>query len=124
MKKTVDDSDEVPSKDKWKIFSKRGPHMIHLNTNSVLSKIDELRVIAKKSKAAVIGVPELDATVLDGEINIDGYEVMRSDRNRHGGGVACYVRNDISFNVKTDFSDEIENIFFDVLLPTLKQSPF
>ena len=98
--------------------------MIHLNINSVLSKTDELRVVAKKSKAAVIGVTEskLDATVLDGEVNIDGYEVKRSDRNRHGGGVACYVRNDISFNVRSDFSDEIDNIVFDMLLP--KTKPF
>ena len=108
VEKTVDDSDEVPSEDKWEIFNKPGLHMIHLNINSVLSKIDELRVTAKKLKAAVIGVTEskLDATVLDGEVNIDGYEVIRSDRNRHGGGVACNVRNDISFNVRSDFSDE------------------
>ena len=122
VEKTVDDLDEVLSKDKWNIFNKRGLHMIHLNINSVLSKIDELRVVAKKSKAAVIGVTEskLDATVLDGEVNIDGYEVIRSDRNRHGGGVACYVRNDINFNVRRDFSDEIENIVFDMLLPKTK----
>ena len=77
VEKTVNDSDEVPSKDKWNIFNKCGLHMIHLNINSVLSKIDELRVVAKKSKAAVIGVTEskLDATVLDGEVNIDVHEV-------------------------------------------------
>ena len=57
---------------------------------------------------------------MDGEVNIDGYEVIRSDPNRHGGGVACYVRNDISFNVRSDFSDEIENIVFDMLLPKTK----
>ena len=96
--------------------------MIHLNINSVLPKIEELRVVARKSNTAVIGVTEskLDATVLDGEVNINGYEVIRSDRNRHGGGVACYVRNDISFNVKSDFSEEIENIVFDMLLPKTK----
>ena len=93
VEKTVDDLDEVLSKDKWNIFNKRGLHMIHLNINSVLSKIDELRVVEKKSKAAVIGITEskLEKTVVDGEVNIDGYEVIRSDRNRHGGGVACYV---------------------------------
>ena len=96
--------------------------MIHFNIKSVLSTIDELRVVAKKSKAAVIGETEskLDATVSDGEVNIDGYEVIRSDRNRHGGGVACYVRNDVSFNVRSDFSDKIENIVFDMLLPKTK----
>ena len=46
--------------------------------------------------------------------------LIRSDRNRHGGGVACYVRNDISFNIRSDFSDEIENIVFDMLLPKTK----
>ena len=98
--------------------------MIHLNRNSILSKIDEFRVIAKKSKAAVIGITEskLGGTVLDGEINIDGYEVIRSDRNRHGGGLACYVRNDISFNIRSDFSDEIDSILFDMLLP-IKTKP-
>ena len=96
--------------------------MIHLNINSVLSKIEELRVIAKKSKAAVIGITEskLNAAVLNGEINIDGYEALRSDRNRHGGGVVRYVRNDSSFSVRSDFSDEIENIIFDLLLPRTK----
>ena len=106
----------------WKAFNKRGLHLIHLNINSLLSKIDELRAIAKKSRATVIGITEskLDETVLDGEINIDGYELIRSDRNRHGGGVACYIINDVSFNVRGNFSNEIENIFFDMLLPKTK----
>ena len=48
------------------------------------------------------------------------FELVRSDRNRHGGGVACYIRNDISFSVRGDFSSEIENIFLDILLPKTK----
>ena len=93
-----------------------------MNINSVLSKLDDHRVIAKKSRASVIRITEskLDKTVLDEEINIDGYELARSDRNRHGGGVACYIRNDISFNGRADFSGEIENIFLDIFLPKTK----
>ena len=106
----------------WKAFNKQGLHLIHLNINSLLSKIDELWEIARKTRATVIGITEskLDRSVLDGEINIDGYELVRSDRNRHGGGVACYIRSDISFNVRGDFSSEIENIFLDILLPKTK----
>ena len=106
----------------WKAFNKRGLHLIYLNKNSLLSKIDELREIARKTRATVICITEskLDGSVLDGEINIDGYELVRSDRNRHGGGVACYIRSDISFNVRGDFSSEIENIFLDILLPKTK----
>ena len=107
------DLDTSSSTDNWKVSNKRGLHLTHLNINSILSKIDELRAIAKKSRASVIGITEskLDKTVLDEEINIDGYELARSDWNRHGGGVACYIRNDISFNVRGDFSSEIDNIF-------------
>ena len=70
----------------------------------------------------MIGITEskLDATVLDGEININSNEVIRSDRNRHGGGVACYIRHDITFNVRRKFSSEMENIFFDILNPKTK----
>ena len=45
---------------------------------------------------------------------------MRSDRNRHRGGVACYIRYDVSFNVRGNFSNEVENIFLDMLLPKTK----
>ena len=116
------DLDTSSSTDNWKVFNKPGLHSIHLNINNILSKIDELRVIAKKSRASVIGITEskLDKTVLDEEINIDGYELARSDRNRHGGGAACYIRNDISFSVRGDFSSEIENIFLDIFLPKTK----
>ena len=93
-----------------------------MNINSLLPKIDELREIAGKTRATVISITEskLDGSVVDGEINIDGYELIRSDRNRHGGGVACYICSDISFNIRGDFSSEIENIFLDILLPKTK----
>ena len=79
-----------------------------------------MRDIAQKSNASVIGITEskLDSSILDSEIKIEGYDVIRCDRNRHGGGVACYVKNDICFNQKMDiFSSDIENILFDILLP-------
>ena len=116
------DLDTLSSTDNWKVFNKRGLHLIHVNINSILSKIDELRIIAKKSRASVIGITEskLDKTVLDAEINIDGCELARSDRNRHGDGVVCYIRTDISFSVRGDISSEIENIFLDIFLPKTK----
>ena len=116
------DNINLSIEDKWLPFKKRGLHFVHLNINSLLSKIDELREIAKVSTAAVIGITEskLDNSVLDGEINIEGYNIIRSDRNRHGGGVACYIRSDISYNIRNDFTDDIENIFFDILLPKLR----
>ena len=37
-------------------------------------------------------------------------------RNRHGGGVVCFVRKDLSYNILSVFPSETENIFFDILL--------
>ena len=34
--------------------------------------------------------------------------------------MACYIRNNVSFNVRGNFSSEVENIFFDMLLPKSK----
>ena len=85
-------------------------------------KIDEFRNIAKLSNAAVIGISEskLDDSVLSSEIHIDNYNTLRCDRNRHRGGVVCYIRNDLSFDVKPFFSPEIENVFFEILIPNTK----
>ena len=106
----------------WNVFKNRGLHSIHLNINSLLSKIEELRFIAESTSTAVIGIYEtkLDTSVLEQEISTDNYKILRCDRNRHGGGVACYMRNDLSYNILSAFPCEIENIFFEILLPNSK----
>ena len=40
----------------------------------------------------------LDGSILDCEVQIPGYDIIRSDRNRYGGGVAIYIRT-ISFHI-------------------------
>ena len=46
---------------------------MHLNINSLLSKIEELRYIAESTNTAVIGINEskLDISVLEKETSID-----------------------------------------------------
>ena len=36
----------------WNVFRSKGIHLIHLNVNSLLPEIDEIRYIAKRTKAA------------------------------------------------------------------------
>ena len=45
---------------------------------------------------------------------------IRSDRNRHGGGVACYIKKDRHYNVRANCPTNFENIFLDLLLPNSK----
>ena len=101
---------------KVEAFNNKGLHLIHLNINSLLLKIDELRNIVKCSSAAVIGITEtkFDNTVYDSGVTIDGYSIARNDGNRKCGGVACYSR-------KTYLFDNLENIFIDLLF--LKTKP-
>ena len=37
-----------------------------------------------------------------------------------GEGGACFIHKSIGFEVRSDFSDEFENIFIDILLPKTK----
>ena len=78
--------------------------------------------MAYSSNAANIGVSEskLDESVLQSEIQINNYDLLSRDRNRSDGGVACYIRSDISYIQKQHFPEEIENIFFEILLPKTK----
>ena len=72
--------------DKWNSFKYRGLHLLHLNINSLLPKIDEIRHIARLTNIAVIGISEskLDS-VPTSEIQIDKYDLLCCDRNRYGG---------------------------------------
>ena len=97
-------------------------HFIPPNVNSLLPKIDECRNIVKLSNEAFIGISEskLDDFVLSSDININSYNAFRCDRNRNGRGVVCYIRNDLSYDVKSFFPPEIVNFFFNLLLPNAK----
>ena len=81
-------NNQLQPQNEWSVFNSRGLHFIHLNVNSLLPKIDELRNIAKLSNAAVIGIIEskLDDSILSSEMHIDNYNTLRYDRNIHGGG--------------------------------------
>ena len=50
----------------------------------------------------------------------DGYNLIRSDRNRKGEGIACYIKTSISFNYHRSLSEKFENILIDILSPKSK----
>ena len=52
------DPDKINSTDNWKMCDKCGLHSIHLNKDRILSKIDEVHFIARKSRAILIGMAE------------------------------------------------------------------
>ena len=77
----------------WEHLKTRGLHFCYLNLNSLLSKIDELTDITNNIRLAILGIrePKLDSSVTNAEVNINGYRIIRNDRNRNGGDVACQM---------------------------------
>ena len=73
-----------------------------------------MRCIAKSSNITIIGIPKtkLNITVFDSDITVEGYNIVLNKRNLNGGGIVCYIRNNICYNRKTCISDNIENILF------------
>ena len=71
----------------------------------------------------VAGITEskLDDSINDYEIIIEGHNIIRHDRHKKGGGVVCCVSNKICLNAKNCISNEIENIFIELLV--LKTKP-
>lgn len=101
----------------------KGLHILHANARSLLPKVADVKLILQRTSAAVLAITEtwLDSTVSDNEIAIDGYSVLRRDRNRHGGGVCFYICDKLAFNLKPDLStDVIKFLTIELLLPKTK----
>ena len=63
----------------------------------------------------------LDSSILDCEVQIPGYDIIRSDRNRYGGGVAIYIRTIIPYIIRKDLlQDTLELLCIEVRKPKSK----
>ena len=113
---------DISLEDELKVFKEKGLHFVHLNCNSLCSKIEEIRELVLHSKPHVICFSEskLDETVTDAEVKLDDYNILRQDRTRQGGGVACFIHKDVNFDQRTDFPEDFEKIFIDIFLPQTK----
>ena len=108
-----------------KIKKLRGLKIASLNINSLLRHVDELRLILSDSEIDVFAINEskIDNSVKDSEISIPGYNMIRKDRNRFGGGVVVYIRETYSFNERKDLnSDDLEMICIEICKP--RSRPF
>ena len=104
----------------------RGLKLASLNITSLVNHIDELRVFLARNRVDVLAINEtrLDANIMDSEVYIPGYEIIRRDRcinGRHGGGVCFYVRLTINFSLRPDLScQEIESLCIEIRKPNSK----
>ena len=71
------------------------------------------------TKPDVICIVEtwLDDNINDGEISITDYNICRLDRNRHGGGLAFYVKSCLCYQVLLQHPNDLEFLLFSVFHP-------
>ena len=90
----------------------------HLNINSLPGKFDQLkRLITNKIYILVLTETKLDETFPPFRFLIDGFsKPIRLDRNRNGGGILIFVRNDFPSKLLTKhhFPDDIEGLFIEL----------
>ena len=102
-----------------------GISIAHLNVCSLLKNIDEIRFLLNKANFDIITFcgARLDASVSDNEIYIDGYKIVRNDRNRNGGGVIIYVHSSLNHVVLEEYNNQnLELACIEVKVN--KQKPF
>ena len=89
-----------------------------LSINSISSKFDDLKVlISEMFDISIITETKLDDTYPISQFHIEGHSMpYRLDRNRNGGGVIIYVREDIPSKIlkKHLFPNDIEGIFVEI----------
>jgi exonuclease III len=68
-----------------------------------------------------INESRLDNNITDNLIKIQGYTIVRKDRDRHGGGVVFYIKNNIAFKVRFDLCyDDLETLTVEIEKPSQK----
>ena len=95
-----------------------------LNINSLSRKFEQLKsVIGKNFDIFTIQETKIDSSFPAQQFVIEGYsEPYRLDRNREGGGVLVYVREDIPSKLLTkfNFTEYVEGLFIEVNLRKTK----
>ena len=89
---------------------------------SLLAHLDEIHHLLSSLKLDILGISEtwLDDSV-DGEIHFPDYNIFRSDRNRHGGGIATFVRNSLQITGLEYFCSclHFESLWLNVKSPSI-----
>jgi len=90
----------------------------NLNINSLSSKHDDLKMlISGNFDIFIITETKLDNTFPSSQFFIEGFSPpYRLDRNRNGGGIMIFVREDIPSKLLTKhvFPDDIEGLFLEI----------
>ena len=97
--------------------------IMSLNIFSLMPHIDELRIMISNEEPHIIGINEtkIDPSIDDSQINVEGYDVIRKDRDLNGGGVALYIHKSLNFKQCDDlYKYEVEVVSAEIKVGNYK----
>ena len=101
-----------------KIKNSNGLALGNLNINTINNKFDQLQHIIKNNvDVLVVTEMKLDSSFPNGQFSINGFaRPLRRDRNKNGGGVMIFVKDDIpTKEIKINFlPSDIECLFIEM----------
>ena len=78
------------------IAKEKGLKIGHLNVNSILNKLDYIKILIKHFDVLAISESKLNSNSTDAELSIQDYNLERLDRDSNGGGVMLYCHTKYS----------------------------
>ena len=105
-------------------FPAKGLRIAHLNINHILGKDDQVKLILDNELPGIfcLGETFLNDKNDDRLLYHEGFELERKDRiAKAGGGLLCYIQNDITYERRTDLENPtIEIIWLEIKCATSK----
>lgn len=76
---------------------------------SLFHKVDQISSFIKRNNFSILAINEtwLDESISDNEISIHGYDILRCDRNRLGGGTCMYIKHGLKYKLLEKIYDNI-----------------
>ena len=83
----------------------------HLNVIGLLSKKAEVKILLQETNLDILAVTETKISPdIVNQIEIEGYSVVRKDRNNNGGGVLIYYNDTLEAHEETNLVSTNERI--------------
>ena len=80
---------------------------MYFSAQSLLPKMDKLRALVDAQKPHIVET-WLSPTICDNEVSLEGFQVLRLDSNRHGGGIIMLIHNSLVPKVVAARPDNLE----------------
>ena len=89
---------------------------MYYNARSLLPKLDFLRVLCSTHTPDCVCIVEswLSNDIQNSELYINGYSIVRLDRNRHGGGVLLFINSVFTHSIIFSGSAELELVIISI----------